>query len=64
MNLSDLLTPTQAAERLGLSLSLIQRYCRQGRLGQRVGGRWLITPEQLAEFERQPRRVGKPKSSE
>ena len=56
----DLLSVPQAAERLGLGPSLLRRYCREGRLGVKVGGRWLITEDELVKFESEPRPVGYP----
>jgi len=57
----NLLSIPEAAERLGLSPSLVRRYCRQGRLGQRVGGRWVISEIELVRFDKEPRPVGYPK---
>jgi excisionase family DNA binding protein len=59
--MTDLLSVAQAAERLGLSPSLIRRYCRQGRLGVRVGGRWVISSDHLEQFVKEPRSIGYPK---
>jgi len=58
----NLLTVPQAAERLDIGPSLLRRYCRQGRLGTRVGGRWLITEDELVKFASQPRPMGRPRS--
>lgn len=57
----QLLTPEQAADLLGLSAALVRRFCRQGRLGQHIGGRWLIAPDDLERFKSEPRRAGNPK---
>jgi excisionase family DNA binding protein len=51
----------QAAEQLNISESLLRRYCRQGRLGVRIGGRWLVYQDELDEFAKKPRPVGYPK---
>lgn len=56
----DLLTPKQAAEILGLSLSRVHKLAAAGRLGFKVGGRVLITRSELAEFKKLPRPVGNP----
>lgn len=55
-----LYTPEQAADLLSISAALVRRYCRQGRLGQQVGGRWLIAPEDLERFKSEPRKSGNP----
>ena len=54
-----LLTITQAAERLGLSPSLVRRYCRQGRFGFKLGKQWVITEAEAATFT--PNRPGRPR---
>lgn len=53
-----LLTASQAARRLGITPALVCRYCRQGRLGQRIGHQWLITEDELTAFAAIPRTVG------
>lgn len=55
-----LYTPEQAALVLGISPTLVRRYCRQGRLGQSIGGHWLITPDDLQRFQAKPRKSGNP----
>jgi excisionase family DNA binding protein len=60
MNYPQLLTPEQAAGLLGISPALIRRYCRQGRLGKHIGGRWLISLDDLERFKEKPRRAGNP----
>lgn len=55
-----LYTPEEAAHLLGISAALVRRYCRQGRLGQHIGGRWLISPDDLTRFQAEPRRAGNP----
>ena len=52
----------QAADRLDLCPSLLRRYCREGRLGTKVGGRWLISEDELVRFESEPRPMGRPPS--
>jgi excisionase family DNA binding protein len=54
----EMLTPEQAARRLGVTPALIRRYCKQGRLGQKIGGRWQIHPKDLERFAQEPRPVG------
>lgn len=55
-----LLSPQKAAERLGLSLSRIHQFCRKGRLGQRVGGVYVISEDELRQFSKRPRNPGRP----
>jgi excisionase family DNA binding protein len=57
-----LLDIPQAAQRLGLSQSLIRRYCRQGRLGFKLGSRWVIPLDHIEQFVKEPRPAGRPKS--
>ena len=57
----NLLDIPQAAERLGVSQSLVRRYCRQGRIGIKVGSRWVIDADQLKQFSGTPRERGRPK---
>ena len=57
---SNLLDIPQAAQRLGVSESLVRRYCREKRLGQKLGSRWIIALDQLERFEQQERKVGRP----
>jgi len=56
----DLLTPKQSAEILGLSLSRVHKLAAAGRLGFKVGGRYIITRSELAKFKELPRPVGNP----
>lgn len=58
-----LYTPEQAAALLNISAALVRRYCRQGRLGQHIGGRWLISPDDLERFQAEPRKAGNPNFS-
>jgi excisionase family DNA binding protein len=55
-----ILSPQEAARRLGLSLSRIHQFCRKGRLGQRVGGVYVISADELREFSKKPRDPGRP----
>ena len=56
------LTTAQAAEQLRLTVSMVRRYCRDGRLpAQKVGRDWLIRNEDLEQFKAIPRKVGRPK---
>lgn len=56
------ITTDQAAERLGVSRSLVIRLCRQGRIvASKVGRDWLIDERDLKHYK--PRPVGKPPHS-
>lgn len=57
----ELLSIPEAAARLHLSTALLRRYCQQGRLGVKVGGRYVIPAAELEAFARQPRPTGYPK---
>lgn len=57
---TKLYTVDEVAKLLKVNSSLIRRYCRQGRLGEYIYGRWLITPDELEEFKAKPRKRGNP----
>jgi len=61
--MTDLLSVPQVAQRLGLSTSIVRRYCRTGRLGVKVGGRWVIPSDHLEQFVKEPRPKGYPRAS-
>lgn len=62
MDQDEFLSTSEAAEATEVSLGLIGRYCRDGRLkAQKVGGRWLIKRSDLEAFIGEPRPVGRPK---
>ncbi|OMB93215.1 helix-turn-helix domain-containing protein [Mycobacterium colombiense] len=42
--------PAAAAEALGISPSGVRWACRAGRLGRKVGDRWLISDEEIAMY--------------
>lgn len=48
-----------AAEKLGVSERRVRVFCEEGRLGTRLGGRWVITEAELRTFK--PRPTGRPK---
>jgi excisionase family DNA binding protein len=60
INDTKLYTADEVAKLLNVNPSLIRRYCRQGRLGRYMYGRWLISPDELARFKAKPRKVGNP----
>jgi len=51
----------EAAAILGISIRRMRAFCAQGRLGYKIGGRWVIDPEQLSDFQKIPRKPGYPK---
>lgn len=51
----------EAAEILRLSTRQVRRYCVAGRIGQKVGGVWIINSEEIDAFVRSPR--GRPTST-
>jgi len=57
----QLLSVPEAAARLDLTPRRVRKFCVEGRLGQRVGGRWVITEDELAAFADAPRPTGYPK---
>lgn len=56
----ELISATQAAQELGVTTRWIQRLCKDGRLGQKVGKQYIITRQDLDKFKSIPRKVGKP----
>ena len=62
MSTLDLLSINDAAGELGVSPERVGQFCREGRLGQKVGERWVIPRDELEQFRRIPRRRGRPKN--
>ncbi len=60
----NVLTVEEAAHRLGVSPERVRQFCRENRLGKRLGdperGRWVISEIDLRRFMRQPRPNGRP----
>jgi hypothetical protein len=48
----------QAAEKLDLTPQRVRQFCREGRLGRRVGKTWVITDAELEAFAKIPRLRG------
>lgn len=45
----------EIAERFGLTPTTIRRYIKEGRIsGQKMGNRWYVSGDAVAEFFRQP----------
>ncbi len=58
--MDKLYTVNEVAKKLNITEALVRRYCRQGRMGRFIYGRWLISPDELESFKQQPRKVGNP----
>lgn len=52
-------TTAEAAAALQISESLVRRYCREGRLGERIGRNFAITEKQLQAFRSLERKRGR-----
>ena len=50
--MKTLLSTIQAAEYLKLTRRRVQKFCEEGRLGQRVGGRYVISVDELRRFKK------------
>jgi len=62
--LGNLVSVSEAAERLGINRVLVHRYIKQKRLAaKQVGHVWLIDVDSLDEFASKPRSVGNPNFS-
>lgn len=56
-----LLTVPEAADRLGLSIAMVRRYCSQGKLpAQKMGRDWAIRRRDVERFAASPRHSGRP----
>ena len=55
MNLADVIPLALAADELGYHPRHVRLLCRRGELGEKVGGRWLITRSELNEFKTRQR---------
>lgn len=58
MSKPQILNVAEAAERLGLSAIRVRQFCQEGRLGQKCGGFWIISEQELRRFARKPRPWG------
>jgi excisionase family DNA binding protein len=55
-----LMTIPEAAERLGLSVAMVRRYCSSGKLpAQKVGRDWTVRQRDVERFALSPRRRGR-----
>ncbi len=56
-----LLTISETAERLGLSIAMVRRYCADGKLpAQKIGRDWAILQRDVEYFAATPRHSGRP----
>jgi excisionase family DNA binding protein len=56
-----LLTVPEVAERLGLSIAMVRRYCAQGKLpAQKLGRDWAVRRQDIERFAAAPRHTGRP----
>lgn len=56
-----LLTVNEAADRLGLSVAMVRRYCSAGKIiAQKVGRDWAIRRREVERFAATPRHSGRP----
>lgn len=60
----NVLTPEEAAKRLRVSPERVRQFCRENRLGKRLGDRWVISEADLQAFMRRPRPTGRPRASD
>ena len=60
MSTENLLTAAGAAVRLGITEERMRQFCAEGRIGAKLGGRWVITTDELRQFKKIPRRTGRP----
>lgn len=60
INDTKLYTADEVSRLLNITPSLVRRYCQQGRMGQYLYGRWLISPSELEAFKAKPRKRGNP----
>lgn len=56
----DLVDVEDAAIELGVGTSQVRNLCRSGRLGSYILSRFIITRQELDEFKKIPRPVGRP----
>ena len=54
-------TTEEAAAELGLTGRRVRVFCREGKLGTRIGRNWAITEKQLRKFSGKERLPGRPK---
>lgn len=61
MTMNLLLSVSEVAQRLNLSIAMVRRYCQQGRIeAYKIGRDWVIPESSIEKFKQEPRKVGKP----
>ena len=60
MSTLELMTCEQAAKALNVSADRVRQFCQEGRLGQKLGGRWVIPADEVKLFDQIPRTTGRP----
>ncbi len=56
-----LLTISEAAKRLGLSIAMVRRYCAENKLpARKIGRDWAILQRDVEQFAATPRQIGRP----
>lgn len=60
MSTIEFLSVTEAAKMLKLSDSRVRRLCREKRLGQQVGNGYVISKDELRQFQKIERPAGNP----
>ncbi len=58
--MDELLTVQEVAKELNRSEHRVREYCREGRLGKKIGRQWIITRAELDVFKQVPRKHGAP----
>ena len=57
-----MLTTNEAASTLGITLRMVQAHITSGQIkAQKIGRDWLISDEEMERFQRERRKVGRPK---
>ncbi len=56
-------TMEQAATELNVSLRRVYQFCADGRLGLKVGNKYIITRDSLESFKQEERTPGRPPKS-
>jgi len=64
MSTLNLLSCEEAARELKVTADRVRQFCREGRLGQRVGERWVIPADELKQFQKIPRDTGRPSGND
>lgn len=65
MQVENAVGSQEAANFLGVTIAMVHRYCREGRLkAKKFGPLWLIESKDLKEFAKTDRRPGRPASKE